>query len=137
MQEIIESVHAEKTLELYKSLSETKVTPKITFNKANWNMKITERGRGRMKLQIKLSNEESEAFNGFSKSMRPKEVPESDFLKMIFFMGVHTLQEGIKQNMVGHIERNKAEFEAKGISFDAEGNMVGMSKPPAEPEIIQ
>lgn len=115
----------------------------IKFKKKNWNIKVTDRSRGRMKLQIKLGTDESEAFTSFTKTMKPDNISEGEFLKMIFFMGIDTVQKTLQENLVKHMEANRPEFEAKGVKFDEHGKlMVGQAEKPEvimddEPEIVK
>jgi len=101
---------------------------KINFNPDNWKIKITERTKGRMKFQIKLSAEEAEAFTKFSDSVKPDNVSMGDFTRSIFFSGIRTLEEQLTQNLVKHMEDNREEFEEKGFIFDDDGKLTGAAE---------
>ncbi len=96
----------------------------IVFNKVNWKIKQESRSKDRMKLVIKLSKEEAEAVDAFKKVVIPEgknSLKDEDFLKMVFFMGVEALNERLNQSFISHMENNREEFEAKGVSFDENG----------------
>ena len=99
---------------------------KIKFDFKNWKVKIVERSRNRMKFQLKLGTEEAEAFKTFANSVKPTEISMEDFVRSIFFRGVQSLEKKITEDLVKHMEENKAEFEASGFTFDEEGNLTGV-----------
>lgn len=111
----------------------------LKFNKKNWKIKVTDRSNSRMKLQIKLGKEEATAFTAFSKSMKPEGISDDEFLKMIFFVGIDSVQKALQENLVKHIESNREEFEKKGLKFDENGKLLGANddQVATTPEIIQ
>lgn len=62
-----------------------------------------------MKIALKLSREESEAFKSFMIAVKPEEVKEEDFYKQIFFMGCRSLDDQLRQMF----EENKSKLEAQ------------------------
>ena len=92
----------------------------ITFNPDGWKVKITERTKGRMKLQVKLNQEETGSFRNFANSVKP-----DDFVRSIFFAGIRDLEEKLTENLVQHMEANKEQYEASGFTFDDEGKLTG------------
>lgn len=60
-----------------------------------------------MKISIKLSKEEAEAFKTFMTAIKPPEVTEDDFFKQVFFMGCKSLDDQLRQMF----EEHKAELE--------------------------
>ena len=56
------------------------------FSLNDAKIKVTERSRGRMKIQIKLSKDEAEGFKNFCK-LKPPELNDETFYKQIFFAG--------------------------------------------------
>ena len=56
----------------------------IDFNFDDWRITPQERTRDRMKLQVKLSKIEAQAFKNFMETVKPGEVSENDFMKAIF-----------------------------------------------------
>lgn len=81
-----------------------------------------------MKLNLKLSQEETAAFNNFSDSVKPEGLALDEFVRSIFFAGIRTLEEQLTANLVKHMEENRAEFEASGFSFDDEGKLTGVDQ---------
>lgn len=62
-----------------------------------------------MKIALKLSKEEAEAFKSFMTAIKPEEVSEENFFKQIFFIGCKALDEQLRQMF----EENKAKLEAQ------------------------
>ena len=80
---------------------------KIKFDFDSWDIKVTERRRNRMKLQIKLDKDQAVAFKNFSSVCKPDEVTDSDFIKTIFLTGVEAMNKEladlVKQLSLIHI----------------------------------
>jgi len=104
----------------------TREKTKINFKPDNWKIKVTDRSKNRMKFQLKLNQDESEAFKNFSNSVKPDEIGMEDFVRSIFFAGIRTLEEQLTSNLVKHIEENREDFEASGFTFDPSGNLTGV-----------
>ncbi len=68
---------------------------KVSFSLNDTKIKLTERSRGRMKIQIKFSKEEAEGFKNFCK-LKPPELEDEVFYKQIFFAGCNVMTEQIK-----------------------------------------
>jgi len=81
-----------------------------------------------MKFQLKLNQEESEAFRNFANNVKPTEISMSDFVRSIFFNGVRGLEKELTQNMVKHMEANRDEYEASGFTFDDAGKLTGVNE---------
>ena len=79
-----------------------------------------------MKFQLKLDKQEAEAFRNFANTVKPTEINMNDFVRSIFFNGVRALEEELTNNMVKHIQENRAEYEASGFTFDDDGNLTGV-----------
>jgi hypothetical protein len=101
---------------------------KIKLNFSNWKIKIVERSKNRMKFQLKLNNEEAEAFKTFATSVKPEEISMSDFVRSIFFRGVQVLEKQITEDLVKHMEENKEQYEASGFTFDDKGHLTGVDE---------
>ena len=101
---------------------------KIKLNFKNWKVKTVERSRNRMKFQLKLGAEEAEAFKTFTNSVKPAEISIEDFVRSIFFRGVQSLEKQITEDLVKHMEENKADYEASGFTFDEAGNLTGVDE---------
>ena len=86
------------------------------INIKDWNVKLTERSRGRMKLQIKLSKEESEAFKNFAEMTKPNDVDMDQFIKAMFLTGIETYNKVLADKAKEFIEANKERFEGQGVT---------------------
>ena len=118
----------------------------ITFNFENWNIKPIDRTRNRMKLQIKLSKEEAQAFKNFTEMVKPPEIDEADFLKGIFKIGVETMEIKLMEAVQKHAEENnidltaedleptplKDAFEKEEIVVPVMGEMSDLSEKPSD-----
>jgi hypothetical protein len=82
----------------------------MSFNLDTAKIKVTERSRGRMKIQIKLSKEEAEGFKNFC-MIKPPELADEIFYKQIFFAGCNAMTEQITAMVEAH--REAKEEEAK------------------------
>lgn len=94
---------------------------KIKFDGSNWKVKLTERSRGRMKLNIKLSKDESEGFKNWSAIVKPDQLSDDDFLKQIFFNGIEHLNsklEKISQDILNNSELRQ-ELETSGFNLSS------------------
>ena len=101
---------------------------KFAFKPQNWKIKVEYRSKGRMKFQLKLNQEEAEAFRNFSNSVKPHEVGMNDFVRSIFFAGIRHLEDQITKNLVTHMEENREKYEASGFTFDASGHLTGVDE---------
>ena len=81
-----------------------------------------------MKFQLKLNQEEAEAFRNFANTVKPEELGMEDFVRSIFFNGVRSLEEQLTNNLVQHMEENRADYEASGFTFDASGKLTGVDE---------
>ena len=78
------------------------------FSLNDAKIKVTERSRGRMKIQIKLSKDEAEGFKNFCK-LKPPELNDETFYKQIFFAGCNTMTEQIRDLVAAHEESKQGE----------------------------
>ena len=78
----------------------------VSVNLNNTKFKLTERSRGRMKIQIKFSKEEAEGFKNFC-MIKPEQLDNETFYKQIFFAGCNTMTEQIQAMM----KEREAELE--------------------------
>ena len=101
---------------------------KFTFKPEGWKIKTEYRSKGRMKFQLKLNQEEAEAFRNFANNVKPADLSMSDFVRSIFFNGVRSLEEQLTQNLVQHMEENRDQYEASGFTFDASGKLTGVDE---------
>ena len=99
---------------------------KIKLHSSNWKVKQIDRSRGRMKINIKLSKEESEGFKNWSTMVRPEGVNDEDFCKQIFFNGIEYLNfklQEISMKILNDPELRK-NLEASGINVSAIENSL-------------
>mgnify|MGYP003642349920 CR=1 FL=1 len=68
----------------------------ISFSLADAIVKTTNRNRGRMKIQIKLSKEQAEGFAQFKKLIKPEDMSEEAFITQVFFAGCNALAEELR-----------------------------------------
>ena len=88
------------------------MTEKTVINFDSWTIKKTERTRNRMKLQIKLSKEEAQAFKNFMTMVKPNEVSEDDFMKGIFKIGIETMEQKLLEAVKQHAEENNIDLSS-------------------------
>jgi hypothetical protein len=81
----------------------------VSLSLKDTTIKLTERSRGRMKIQIKFSKEEAEGFKNFCK-LKPPELDEESFYKQIFFAGCNVMTEQIQAMVEAH-KKTQAENE--------------------------
>lgn len=60
----------------------------IKLNCEQWKTEVKHLSRGRMELRFRLNQDEALAFNNFMKSVKPDDMGEDVFLKMIFLKGI-------------------------------------------------
>ena len=97
-----------------------------TDNLSIKRIRVDQRSKGRMKLTIKLSKEEAEAYAGFQKSINLERekggepiLSEEEFAKLSLIVGLQSLERM-------HIERLAAELEKRQQEAEAQ-----------EPEIVE
>lgn len=88
----------------------------LKLNIEDWNIKIKERSKQRMKLQVKLSKDEAVAFKNFADTCKPNEVSDEDFVKVIFVTGFETLNRQLAEMVSSYAKENKEELAASGIT---------------------
>ena len=91
----------------------------VAFTLNDAKIKVTERSRGRMKIQIKLSKDESEGFKNFCK-LKPPELGDETFYKQIFFAGCNAMTEQIKDLVAQHEQSKRDNPEADELNIDTE-----------------
>jgi hypothetical protein len=84
---------------------------KVSFSLDDAKIKVTERSRGRMKIQIKLSKEEAEGFKNFC-NVKPPEMSEEVFYRQIFFAGCNSMTQQIQELYEEHM-KSQAENETQ------------------------
>jgi len=108
----------------------------IKLNVDTWTFTAVERSRGRMKLQIKLSKEQTEAFKNFSETLKPAEATDAEWLQMIFFTGCERINERVYEMAQDYAEHQAEQLEASGLTIieDEEGLTLTEKDAPESPE---
>ncbi len=88
----------------------------IKLDIQNWRLRIDERSRNRMKIQIKLSKDEAEAFKNFSQMVKPEEISDDDFMKTVFVAGCETLNRQLQELVQKYAIENQEELASSGIT---------------------
>ena len=120
------------------------MTEKLVLNFDEWNINLIDRTKNRMKLQIKLSKDEAQAFKNFMGMVKPPEIDEIDFVKGIFKIGVETMEMKLMEAVQQHAEEegidldnlheDAAELEAdqEEIVATVMGDMSDLSDKPSD-----
>jgi len=87
---------------------------KLDVNK--WRIRIDERSRNRMKLQVKLSKDEAIAYKNFADVCKPQEITDEAFIKTVFVTGIETLNQQLSDMVQKYASENKEELAASGIT---------------------
>jgi len=99
---------------------------KIKLDGSKWKIKATERSRGRMKINIKLSKDEAEGFKNWTAIVRPDQISDEDFYKQIFFNGIEHLNDKltrISQDILNNPEVRQ-QLEASGFNVSSIDNAL-------------
>ena len=88
----------------------------IKLDIQKWRFRIDHRSRARMKINIKLSKDEAEAFKNFTTVVKPDEVSDDDFMKTIFVTGCEALNQQLSQMVQQYAKENQEELAASGIT---------------------
>tara|TARA_R100001509_G_C4874869_1_gene218205 strand:- start:1805 stop:2086 length:282 start_codon:yes stop_codon:yes gene_type:complete len=91
---------------------------KASLSLEDTKFKLVERGRGRMKIQIKFSKEEAEGFKNFCK-LKPPEIDDESFYKQIFFAGCNAMTEQIQALVKAHRDSQEQKTEDTGDKTEA------------------
>jgi len=89
-------------------------------NGVGWDIKVVERKRGRMKFQIKLSKEETESFKNFKDYAKPDGISDDDFHKTLFFKGIQSINEDLRQLAIEYAKEKAEEMEKKASAEQSE-----------------
>jgi len=108
-------------------------TENIKLDINQWRVRIDERSRDRMKLQVKLSKDEATAFKNFADVCKPEEVTLDDFIKSIFLTGVEEMNRRLAELVRKYAVENKEELAASGITvIESEDGGVRLADAQAE-----
>lgn len=100
----------------------------IKLDIAQWGIRIDERSRGRMKLNIKLSKDEATAFKNFADVVKPEETTYDEFLKFVFLTGAEALNRELSEHVKKYASENREELATSGITvIDGEDGEVTLA----------
>tara|TARA_R110000765_G_scaffold424863_1_gene536598 strand:- start:1129 stop:1530 length:402 start_codon:yes stop_codon:yes gene_type:complete len=88
----------------------------IKLDVSKWNIRIDERKRNRMKLQIKLSKDEAQAFKNFSDVCKPQDITDDSFIKTVFVTGIESLNQQLSEMVQKYAKENQEELASSGIT---------------------
>jgi uncharacterized alpha/beta hydrolase family protein len=88
----------------------------IKLDVSQWRIRIDERSRNRMKLQVKLSKDEAIAYKNFADVCKPQEITDEDFIKTVFVTGIESLNKQLSEMVQKYALENKEELAASGIT---------------------
>lgn len=81
-----------------------------------WKIRIDERSRNRMKLQIKLSNDEAQAYKNFAEVCKPQDISDDAFMKTVFITGIEALNKQLAEMVQKYAKENVEELASSGIT---------------------
>ena len=88
----------------------------IKLDVSQWRIRVDERSKNRMKLQIKLSKDEAIAYKNFAGVVKPQEITDDDFMKTVFVTGIEALNKQLSEMVQKYASENKEELAASGIT---------------------
>jgi len=88
----------------------------IKLDVSKWNVRVDERKRNRMKLQIKLSKDEAQGYRNFADICKPVEITDADFMKTVFLTGIEAMNQQLADLVKKYASENKEELAASGIT---------------------
>ena len=88
----------------------------IKLDVSQWRIRIDERSRNRMKLQVKLSKDEALAYKNFADVCKPIEITDEDFIKTVFVTGIESLNKQLSEMVQKYALENKEELATSGIT---------------------
>jgi len=79
---------------------ETNKVPIFTLDLAdlNWQFKPV-RGKRRLKLYIKINKEETEKWEELRDTIKPPEMPDSEFCKILFYKGIESFMSELTERI--------------------------------------
>jgi len=97
----------------------------IKLDVSKWRVRVDERSKNRMKLQIKLSKDEALAFKNFADVCKPADITDDDFIKTVFITGIESLNKQLAEMVQTYAVENKEELAASGITVfeDEDGDI--------------
>ncbi len=107
-------------------MDKTEKAKEVNLNLADWSFKLKDRTRNRMKLQVKLSKLEAQAYKNFAEVVKPDEISDADFIKSVFKIGLEEMENRLMSAVEKHAEEHNIDLEAlrKDGEFDTLEEMV-------------
>lgn len=68
----------------------------INFSLQDSKVKVTERSKGRMRIDIKLNADYAAGFRNFVKMFKPEEIDDSEFYRQLMFKGINKHIEDVQ-----------------------------------------
>ena len=102
------------------------VTQDIEIDLSKWAITLKDRSRDRMKIQVKLSKIEAQAFKNFAEVVKPDEISDNDFVKSIFKLGLEEMETRLMKAVEKHAEENNIDMQTlqKDAGYDSVEEMV-------------
>ena len=100
----------------------------IKLDVDKWRIRIDQRSKDRMKLQIKLSKDEAQAFKNFSDVCKPNEITDDEFIKTVFITGIESLNKQLAEMVQKYAAENKHELAASGITVIEEEDGIKLAE---------
>jgi hypothetical protein len=87
-----------------------------TVDPREWKVRVDHRDRNRMKINFKLNQQQTEAYEHFRKETMPEGISEEDYVRSIFFLGL----DAMERRLVAAVEEAMREQQAAAESDEAE-----------------
>jgi len=86
----------------------------INLNFNLWKITVEERSKQRMKLHIKLDQEQAVAFRNFCGVFKPGNVSDEQFVKSLFMLGCTAMNQHVTKLVEDHLKDNPT--DASGLT---------------------
>ena len=70
-----------------------------------------------MKISVKLNKEQAEGFKAFQQNVKPPEIGDDEFLKLVFFNGVQRMNEELYKMAQQYVEDHADELDSSGVNI--------------------
>tara|TARA_R110002020_G_scaffold379488_3_gene590735 strand:- start:8387 stop:8689 length:303 start_codon:yes stop_codon:yes gene_type:complete len=82
-----------------------------------------------MKLTVKLNKEQAEGFKAFQQNVKPEEIGDEEFLKLVFFNGIQRMNEQLYEIAQKYLDEEKENLAASGVNIIDDGEQLSMVPP--------
>ena len=72
-----------------------------------------------MKITVKLSKEEAQAYKNMKNSLVPDGVSDDNFVRSVFFMGLEQFHKNTMEMMQQYVRENEEKLRADGVDVDS------------------